>query len=195
MADGYDGLPGAFPYAFRASGSWLFRSYAVVSALAVGVIGLLIVFGLVVLIAQTASVEGGALTLSRSFYAVVGLLLVVPILAPTLLVARRHRRGDDADRTANAATEADADATGDRYDAGLALAGYLFLVALYVGLVIAVPSELQTPARPFTLPVVGITVSALVPVVTFLYDLPAGYGVVPPVVAAAAVAVVHRALA
>lgn len=184
MADGYDGLPGAFPYAFRASGSWLFRSYVLVSALATALVSLLIAFGLVVLIARTAAVEGGSLTLSRSFYVVVGLFLVAPMLAPTLLVARRHRRSAAATATA----------AGDRYDAGLALAGYLFLVALYVGLVIAVPPALQTSPRPFTVPGVGVTVSGLVPVVAFLYDLPAIYGFVPPVVAAASVAAVHRAL-
>lgn len=180
MADGYNGLPGAFPYAFRASGSWLFRSYAVVSAVAAAAIGLLVALGLVVLIARTAAVEGGSLTLSRSFYVVVGLFVVAPVLAPTLLVARRHRRGNAR--------------PGDRYDLALALAGYLFLLSLYVGLVIAVPPELRAAPRPFSVPVVGVETVALVPVVEFLYGLPAPAGIVPPVVAAALIGVAHRAL-
>lgn len=207
MADGYNGVPGAFPYAFRASGSWLFRSYVLASALATALVALFIALGLIVLIARTAAVEGGSLTLSRAFYAVVGLFLVAPILAPTLLVARRHRRGESP-------------AGGDRYDPGLALAGYLFLLALYVGLVIATPAAFRTPPEPFWfgiggwrlaldvprvaavgggqisfhLPRVGVTISALVPVVAFLYDLPAIAGFVPPVVAAALIVAAHRAL-
>ncbi|AKU07981.1 hypothetical protein [Haloferax gibbonsii] len=176
MADDYGGVIGAFPYAFRHSESWLFKCYVLVGALATGVVSLFVAFGLVVLIGATAGVPGGSLTLSRSFYVLVGLFVVAPLVAPVLFVARRHRR------------------TGSepRYDLSLALAGFVFMASVYVGLVASVPAELQTPAEPFT--VGSVTVSALVPVVQLLYDLPAIYGLVPPVACAVGIYGIHRLL-
>jgi hypothetical protein len=168
MTEGYRGVVGAFPYAFRRSGSLLFKLYVVVSALAALFVSLLVGLGLVVLIANTAGVGGGSLTLSRSFYVVVGLFLVAPMLAPTLFVARRHRRGK---------------ARQDRYDVALAFAGFLFLFSLYVGLVITVPPAQQEPVS-----------GALAPVVAFLYALPAAFGLVPPLLAAAVILLAHRVL-
>lgn len=167
MSEGYDGVVGAVPFALRRSDSWVFRSYAVVGALATLVVGLLVLFGLIVLVAATASIRGGSLTLSRAFYAVVGLLVAGPLLAPILLVARRHRTG-----------EGDA-----AYDTGMALAGYLFLGALYVGLVVSVPPAQQAPPTGVFAPVIG-----------FLYSLPQLAGVVPPVVAAGVMGLIHRRL-
>lgn len=167
MTDGYGGVVGAVPFALRQSDSWLFRSYAVVGTLATLGVGVLVLFGLVVLVAATASVPGGQLTLSRAFYIVVGLLVALPLLAPVLLVARRHRT-DDGDA---------------RYDAGMALAGYAFLAALYVGLVISVPPSQQTP-----------TGGVLAPVVSVLYALPQVAGVLPPLLAVGGMALVHRLL-
>jgi hypothetical protein len=161
----YGGLPGAFPYAFRTSDSRTFRSYAVVSALVTVGVTLLLGLALVVLIGNTVGGSGGSLTLSRSFYVLVGLLVVVPMVAPVLLVARRHRRAG----------------SGTRYDRRLAVAGYLFLASLYVGLVITVPPSQQTPAT-----------GPLAPVVDALYALPAIAGFVPPLVAALLIALVHR---
>lgn len=168
MTDGYRGVFGAFPYAFRQSRSLLFRSYVLVGALAALAVTLLFGAGLVVLIAQTAAVEGGSLTLSRAFYTVVGLLIVAPLVAPVLFVARRHRRreGDDV-----------------RYDLVLSLAGYLFILSLYVGLVITVPVDQQT-APP----------AAVAPVVDLLYTLPQLAGVVPPLVASGIIIAAHRLL-
>jgi hypothetical protein len=166
MADGYRGVVGAFPYAARASESWLFRSYAVVSALAAAVVGFVFLAGVVRLIAATAVVPGGTLTLSRAFFVVLGLFVVAPIVAPTLLVARRHRleRGRDA-----------------RYDAAVALAGYVFLASLYVGLLVASPAAFEEVPR-----------GPAAPLVAALYSLPRAAGVVPPLAAAALVGVVHR---
>jgi hypothetical protein len=178
MSGDYRGVVGAFPYAFRRSGSWLFRSYVVVSALATLLVGLIVTAGLVVLIANTARFAGGSLTLSRSFYVVVGLLVVLPMVAPTLLVARRHRlgRGSGVEAGEDGAGAGDA-----RYDAALALAGYLFILSVYVGLVTSVPPDQQVaPAGP------------LAPAVRVLYGLPALAGLAFPVAAAAAMAVVHR---
>ncbi len=164
MADSYGGVFGAFPYAFRTSGSLLFKSYAVVGALAALAWTALFALALVVLVAQTTVGRGGSLTLSRSFYVVVALFVVAPTVAPVLFVARAHRRGESGTRSA-------------RYDAALATAGYLFLASLYVGLVMSVPPELQQPAGP----VVGL-----------LYSLPQAAGLVPPVAAALLIYAVHR---
>lgn len=165
--DGYGGVVGAFPYAYRASDSWLFRSYVAVSALVGAGIAALFALGLVGVVADTAAVGGGTFSFSRAFYVVVGLLFVLPVIAPTLSVARRHRRG-----------------RGDRrYDLGLALAGYLFVVSLYVGLLVSVPPDQQTAPA-----------GALAPIVRWLYGLPQLYGLVPPLLCAAFIFAIHRRL-
>ncbi|PSP71990.1 hypothetical protein BRC86_13720 [Halobacteriales archaeon QS_3_64_16] len=161
----YSGLLSAFPYAIRRSDSWLFRSYALLGGLlALGLV-LLFVLALVVVIAATTAGAGGTFSLSRAFFVLVGLSVVGPTLAPVLFVAHHHRR-EGADR---------------RYDAALALAGYLFAASLYVGVIITIPPEQQaTPA------------GALAPVVEFLYGLPALAGLLPPVLAAIGIYLVHR---
>ncbi|MFD1632414.1 hypothetical protein ACOZ4L_06420 [Haloplanus ruber] len=168
MTDDYGGLIGAFPYAFRASDSLLFRSYIVVGTVATAAVSLLFVTALVGVIAATSGGRGGSLTLSRSFFAVVGLFVVVPLVAPVLLVARRHRRvGGHA----------------TRYDAALAATGYLFLLSLYVGLVISVPPAQQTTPT-----------GVLAPAVAVLYALPQLAGVAPPLLAATVELGCHRLL-
>ncbi|MFC6726547.1 hypothetical protein ACFQE1_19700 [Halobium palmae] len=169
MSDrGYGGIFGAFPYAFRASDSLLFRLYALVSALAALFVAVLVAVGVVVLLGNTASFSGGSITLSRAFYVVVGLLVVGPIVAPTLFVARRHRRGWSAE--------------GDRYDLSLALTGFVFLVSLYVGLVISIPPDPR------------YQVSDPGPLLSTLYALPSIWGLVPPLAAAGVIYLTHRAL-
>jgi hypothetical protein len=168
MADDYRGVVGAFPYAFRASDSRLFRSYVVLGGLLAVLVSLLFIAAVIGVIAATAGGRGGNLTLSRSFFAVVGLFVVVPLVAPVLFVARRHRRTGDAP------------ADGP-YDAALAAAGYLFVFALYVGLVVSVPPAQQTTPT-----------GALAPVVAALYAAPQPAGVVPPLVGATLIALTHR---
>jgi hypothetical protein len=169
MTDDYGGVFGAFPYAFRASDSHLFRSYVVLGGLLTVAVSLLFVAAVIGVIATTTGGRGGSLTLSRSFFAVVGLFVVVPLVAPALFVARRHRR-----------RERDDPADG-RYDASLAAAGYLFVGALYVGLVVSVPPSQQTTPT-----------GALAPLIGVLFALPQVSGVVPPLVAAALILLVHR---
>lgn len=166
-ADGeeYSGLFTAIPYALRASQSWLFRLYVVVGGLVALAVSLLMVFALVTLIARTANVSGGSLTLSRAFYVVVGLFVVGPLLAPILLVARRHRRVGSK----------------KRYDVLLALAGFFFLGSLYVGLLMSVPPAQQQPVS-----------GAFAPVVESLYALPEVTGLAPPAFAAAFILLTHR---
>jgi hypothetical protein len=172
MADDYGGVLGAFPYAFRTSDSLLFRSYVVLGGLLTVAVSLLFVAAVIGVIAGTTGGQGGSLTLSRSFFAVVGLFVVVPLVAPVLFVARRHRRRRERGETAD-----------DPYDAALAATGYLFVCALYAGLVISVPPSQQTPPT-----------GALAPVVAALYATPQLAGVVPPLLAAVVVLLVHRRL-
>ncbi|MBX0296369.1 hypothetical protein [Haloarcula nitratireducens] len=160
----YSGLPGAFRYALGASDSWLFKGYVVVALLFTLAIALVFALGLLVLLAGSEGLRGGTFTFSRSFFLFVGLLVVAPLLAPILLVARRHRR------TGSTPT----------YDRALALSGFVFVASLYVGLVISVPPQLQEP-----------TGNA---VVAALYAAPQLAGLVPPVAAAALLYAVHRFL-
>jgi hypothetical protein len=163
MADSYGGVLGAFPYAFRTSGSLLFKSYTVVGALAALAWTALFGLALVVLVAQTTTGRGGTLSLARSFFVLLALFLVAPTVAPVLFVARNHRRGE---------------ARSERYDVALAASGYLFLVSVYVGLLATVPAEFQRAGAG--------------PVVGWLYSLPPLAGLVPPVVAALLILAVHR---
>lgn len=165
MTDSYRGVVGAVPYALFASKSWLFRSYVVVGTLAALFVAVVVTLALVVEMGRTQGVEGGLTTFSRSLFVLVGLLAVGPLLAPTLLVARRHRREDPVH---------------DRYDPALAVSGYLFLGSLYLALVVSVPPEHQEP-----------TGSAAI---TALYAVHPLFAVVPPVVTAALIAIIHRRL-
>jgi len=160
----YNGLPGAFPYAIRSSDSWLFKGYVVVAVLLTLAISLVFVFGLIGVLAGSTGARGGTFTFSRTFFMFVGLLVVAPLLAPVLLVARRHRR--------TASTVA--------YDRGLALSALVFVGSLYMGLVISAPAELREP-----------TTSA---VIGALYDLPRLAGLAPPLLAVGLMYLVHRLL-
>lgn len=156
----YSGLPGAFWYAFRASDSLLFKLYAAASALLGVLVALLLLFTLAVWFVETLG-QSALTTSSNAFLGVIALFILIPLFAPTILTARAHRRGNASKRR----------------DAALALAGFLFVASLYVGLVITVPSEFQADAGP---------------VVSVLYDLPALWGLVPPVLGAALIWLVYQ---
>ncbi|ELZ33614.1 hypothetical protein C474_04098 [Halogeometricum pallidum JCM 14848] len=174
MATGYNGVFGAFPYAFRRSRSLLFKSYVVLSAFAVALVALFVVIAIVVLLGRTAAVQGGSLTLSRAFFIVIGLLVVLPAVAPTLAVARRYRR--DIEST-------------PRYEVALAVAGYLFLFSLYLGAVASMPETFvldgETVTRP---PPSGL----FAPVVALLYAIPQALSWIVPLCGALLVAAAHR---
>jgi len=160
----YNGLPGAFPYALRTSDSLLFKGYVVVALLLTVGIGLIFTFGLIGILATSTGVRGGTFTFSRTFFLFVGVLVVAPLLAPVLLVARRHRR------TASSVA----------YDRGIALSALVFIVSLYVALVVSAPPELRDSTN-----------SA---VISVLYDLPQLAGLAPPLLAVGLLYVVHRLL-
>ncbi|WP_267640845.1 hypothetical protein [Haloarchaeobius amylolyticus] len=165
-ADGentYDGVIGAFPYALRASDSRLFKLYALLG----GLLGVVLTFyfgaALAVQVANTLGTAGGTFTFLRSFYIFFGLLVVAPILAPVLFVARRHRReGGDT-----------------RYDLLMAVTGFVFLLSLYLALVISMPAEFTLDGETVTRP----TPSGLfAPVVSLLYEMPPLSSPLPPLV-------------
>jgi len=166
----YGGLFGAFPYAFRASRSRLFRSYVVVGGLTAVLIAVTFVLGLVALLGSTASAAAGVFTFSRSFFVVVGVAAAAPTVAPVLFVARRHRRsGGDP-----------------RYDLVMAAFGYAFLVSLYVLLVISAPEHLRDPVSGS---------GPLAATIRVLYDLPRTAGLIPPAIVVLAMYLAHRRLA
>ncbi|MDG5777345.1 hypothetical protein VB773_03065 [Haloarculaceae archaeon H-GB2-1] len=165
--DAYGGVFGAFPYALRASESWLFKLYAVVGGVLAGLFTLLFAFSLVVLVASTLGGRGGTFTFSRAFLLLIALFVVGPTAAPILLVARRLRRGE----------------SDDGYESAMAISGFLFLGSLYLGLLASIPPAQQRPVS-----------GVLAPVVHTLYGLPPLAGLVPPLLAAALLLVVHRRL-
>ena len=174
MASGYDGVFGAFPYAFRSSESRLFKLYVIASALVIGLITLFVGIAVVVLIGETAAVQGGQLTLSRAFYVVVGLLVVLPAIAPVLIVARRRRKEVTSS---------------PRHEAALAFAGFVFLLSLYLGLVASMPETFvldgETVTRPPPSGLFG-------PVIAGLYAIPAIFSWTVPLAGAVLVGLAHR---
>lgn len=172
----YRGLLGAFPYAARATDSWLFRSYVLVAGLATAFLTLVFTLAL---IRQLGATSGARFSIARAFVILVGLGAVAPIVTPVLLVARTHRR-EIARRRG--------------YDVVLAVTGYLFLVSLY-GLVLA--------AMPETFPLDGETVTRppadsaglLEPIVAVLYAIPAELSLVVPTGAFGVILLAHRLLA
>ena len=157
MAEAYGGLVGAYGYALRRSRSWLLRSYVVASAASSLFIGLLLVLAVISWAASPVAFG------ERAFLAVIGILLVVPLVAPVLVVARRHRRGRD-------------DVAGDRW---LSVAGYGFLASIVLALYVTDPAT-------------HAATGPVAPVVAWLDGLPDAYGLLPPVVAAAAIVAATR---
>jgi hypothetical protein len=163
--DAYGGVFGAFPYALRASDSRLFKLYAVLGGVLAGLLTVLFGFALVVLVARTLGGRGGTFTFSRAFLILIGLLVVGPTVAPILFVARSRRRGTGS----------------ERYEFAMATTGFLFLGSLYVGLLASIPPAQQRAVS-----------GVLAPLVESLYALPQLTGLVPPVVAALLMLLVHR---
>ena len=175
MSDDYSGFLGAFPYAFRRSDSRLFRAYAAVGGLLAAALAVLFTFALVVTVASTANLSGGTITFVRSVFILFGFLVVAPLVAPVLFVARRHRReGSNAD-----------------YDAGLAAAGAVYLVTLYLGAVASMPARFEIDDQVSTRPE---PTGATAPLVEALYAVPEVLSWTIPLVGAVLILVVHRRL-
>jgi len=161
----YGGLLGALAYAFRTSESNLLRSYVVVGTLLALLVTALFVQGLIVLLSGTGGTSGGTFTFSRAFFVVVALAVVGPLLAPIISTARRHRHGYGDRRT----------------DGWLGALGYLFVGALYLGLVVSAPPALRQSVD-----------GPLGQLVETLYALPWPVAVAPPAAVAIAMYVLHR---
>lgn len=160
--DDYSGILTAYPYAAKTSASWVFRVYVVVSAFVALFVTTIFVAALIDLIAATASVPGGSLTLSRTFYVVLNLLVILPMVAPVLFVAYRHRRETTVST---------------QYDQAMAASGFLYLAASFVGAVSTTPPEHQETAGRLG---------------QFLYDLPPAAGIGIAILAALLVFLTHR---
>jgi hypothetical protein len=165
--DAYSGLFGAFPYAFRRTESRLCKLYVAIGGLLGGLLAVGFGFALVVQVFNTLSGTGGTFTFSRALFILIGLFVVGPVLAPVLLVARRHRRtGSDT-----------------RYDRLLAASGFLFLLSLYLFALGASTPDLRDPAS---------AAGPLEPFVAALYALPPAAAIAFPVAAAAIIYAAHR---
>lgn len=173
--DAYSGVIGAIPYAFRQSGSTLFRSYVVLGGGLAAVLIIFFTFALVGVIANTAGATGGTLTFVRSLFVIVGVLCVAPLLGPILFVARRHRRGRH-------------DTT---YDAGLAISGYGFAIALYFGAIASMPATFRLDDEIVVRPEPA---GSTAPIVETLYAFPEFLAWVIPLGAGFGIYLVHRKL-
>jgi hypothetical protein len=171
-SEAYRGLVGAFPYAARASDSWLFRSYVAVAAAATAGLALLFLLALITLLGATA---GARFSVARAFFVLVGLGAVAPTVTPVLLVARTHRRGIDRRRG---------------YEAGQALAGYLFLASLYLLVVAAMPETFVVDGETVTRPPAAES-GAFAPLVAALYSVPPSASLSIPTAAAGVIGAVH----
>jgi heme/copper-type cytochrome/quinol oxidase subunit 4 len=165
MSEEYSGLVGAFPYAVRRSDSRLFRAYAVLGGLLAAALAVVFALALIRAIAATATLQGGTVTFVRSIFVVFGFLVVAPIVAPVLFVARRHRReGSDG-----------------RYDTAMAVSGVVYVFTVFLGGVASMPpafrSDVSGPAGPF---------------VEALYAVPESLSWVLPLAGAVGVSLVHR---
>ncbi len=163
-SEAYRGVFGAIPYAARTSDSWLFRAYAAAGSFVAAALTLLFALAVVGVFAATTGGRGGTFSFSRAFFVFVGLLIVAPLLAPILSVARKHRRG--AGETA--------------YDRTMGGLGVALLVSLYAGLVATVPPEQQESY--------GGVGAALVEA---LYDLPQAAGLAFPGVVSVLILAYH----
>ncbi|MFW5956309.1 MAG: hypothetical protein ACOCQY_02785 [Halorhabdus sp.] len=162
----YDGVLGAIPYAYRRTDSRLCRWYVVVGSLLA--VGVAVVFALAIvsILGQTAGTRGGFLTSTRTFYVLIALLFVGPLLAPTLAVARRHRHGT-SDR---------------RYDTAMAASGFLFVLSLYLGLIASMPPSFR-----------GSTGDSLfAPLIEVFYAIPEAGAPTLPILAVLVMYLVHR---
>ncbi len=171
--DAYGGFFGAIRYAFGATDSRLCRLYVVVGTLVAALVTLVFALGVVTLIGRSVGNPGGLLMSARTFYVVVALFAVVPLLAPTLSVARRHRHGrDDA-----------------RYDRAMAATGFLFVLSLYLGLVASMPPSFKLDGETVTRPAAE---GLFAPAIELLYAMPEPAWPIIPIAAAAIMLLVHR---
>lgn len=152
MAEEYRGLAGAFVSAFRRSDSVVLRAYVLASAVVGSFVVVVLALGVVSWLATPAPVG------QRALLGVVGILLLVPLFAPVLVVARRHRGGVGRRRA----------------DAVLGVAGFGFVLAVYLALLISDP-DAHAVSGP------------LAPAIRVVDALPRSYWILPPVLSVASI--------
>jgi hypothetical protein len=169
----YGGLVTAFPYALRESNSRLFKLYATAAGLLAAVLAFYFAAAVTVAVSNTLGAAGGTFTFIRSFYVFVAFGVVAPVVGPVLFVAREHRRG-----------------RGDRrYDRRMAVLGFVYMLALYVGAVISMPPEFTLDGETVTRPAPS---GLFAPVVSVLYAMPPLSSVLPPAVVGVAMYLLDR---
>lgn len=192
MGESYSGVVGAFPYAFRQSDSRLFRAYVVGGGLLALTLTAFFTFALIVTIASTTGIGGGTITFVRSVFVLLGFLVVAPLLAPVLFVARHHRRAgaEAGDDVRDDAHSDDTDAReAARYDAALGAAGAIYVLSLYLGAVASMPATFELDGEPTTRPEPsGVTA----PLVEALYTVPEALSWSIPLAGAALLYLLHR---
>lgn len=119
----YRGLLGAYPFAFRESPSWLFRSYVVASGLIGLYIAILLGLALVSWVANPVAFG------DRALLGVLMIAVLVPVFGPVLIVARRYRRA----------------ASTGVVDRWFAVAGYVVLFGFLLALLISDPNQHIVP--------------------------------------------------
>jgi hypothetical protein len=162
----YSGAITAFPYAFRISDSRVFKVYAFVGGLITLLGTLFFLLAIITLLGKISGTPAGILTFQPALYILVWLFTIAPIAAPVLLVARQYRLGQG----------------NSGYDASISVAGFAFIVSIYLTAIITTPTNSQAT----------ISSGLFAPVIQFLYGLPRITGVVPPLLAAAGMVLVHR---
>jgi drug/metabolite transporter (DMT)-like permease len=117
--DPYSGLFGAYRYAFRRSDSRLFRAYVAGSAFVGAFVSLLLVLAVI-------SWAGEARQFGeKALLSVIGVLILGPLFAPVLIVARRYRLGRHSPGS----------------DRLFALAGTVFVVSIWLALFVSAPNS------------------------------------------------------
>jgi len=157
MADDYGGLFGGIAFAFRRSDSYLLRAYVAASVLVGGFVAIFLLLALVSWLGAPAALG------QRALLGVIGIFVFLPLFSPVLVVARRRRRG-----------------AGSRLgDAILGLAGFGFLLAVYLALFISDPNPTISPGL-------------LAPAFHALDALPRRYWVAPPLLSVASIVLAIR---
>ena len=152
MADDYGGLLGGFLFAFRRSDSYVLRAYVLVAAVVGAFAAILLLLGVVTWLATPAPIG------QRALLGVIAIAVLVPLFAPVLVVARRHRRGT----------------TGRRADAALGLAGFGFVLSVYLAGLVSAPD-------------LPVTAGPLGPAIDAIDALPRRYWIVPPLLSVASI--------
>lgn len=135
---------GAVKYAVVEGESRLFRSYAAIGSFLALFVALAFVLALPVWVVEIGESGGGPLQrIGLGLLWLVGMAVIATMVVPMLFVVRRHREGRPERQFA------------------FGLAGYAYVLTVYLALVVSAPADLRDPPQ-----------GALAPVLEALYGLP-----------------------